>query len=258
MNVLQCLTELYNSQDIDSVYRKLALKILGNLDQMKRVTIYDIAELTNSSRTTVWRLVQKLGYDSFSDFRYALQSAASQYTYYNRMVEQRKSVSGEKLVSEIAGQLTEVRKMVEEQFSAEEIDELVDEISDSSKVHFYLPFRTSFVYSFQQNLWIDGKNTECHCLIPDMMTATQYLDENSITIISTIEYAETQDMTRVFEEVSGRGSAIWLAGSAESRYSDYADRILLSSKIKPASWIIAFECYILMLSERYRGKYIDN
>ena len=128
MNVLQCLTELYNSQDIDSVYRKLALKILGNLDQMKRVTIYDIAELTNSSRTTVWRLVQKLGYDSFSDFRYALQSAASQYTYYNRMVEQRKSVSGEKLVSEIAGQLTEVRKMVEEQFSAEEIDELVDEI----------------------------------------------------------------------------------------------------------------------------------
>ena len=48
MNVLQSLTELYNSQDIDSIYRELALKILGNLDQMRRVTIYDIAELTNS------------------------------------------------------------------------------------------------------------------------------------------------------------------------------------------------------------------
>ena len=58
MNVIQSLTELYNSQDIDSIYRELALKILGNLNQMQRVTIYDIAELTNSSRTTVWRLVQ--------------------------------------------------------------------------------------------------------------------------------------------------------------------------------------------------------
>jgi DNA-binding MurR/RpiR family transcriptional regulator len=225
---------------------------------MKRVTIYDIAELTNSSRTTVWRLVQKLGYDSFSDFRFALQSAASQYVYYNRMVEQRKSVLGEKLVSEITGQLADVRELITNQFSVEEIDELADEISDSSKVHFYLPFRSSFVYSFQQNLWVDGKNSEYHCLIPDMMAATKYLDESSIAFISTIEYTETQDMTKVFDEVQKRGSRIWLSGNDESRYADYADRIVMTLKVKPASWMIAFECYMLMLSERYRGKYIDR
>ena len=258
MNVLQCLTELYNSQDIDSIYRELALKILGNLDQMKRVTIYDIAELTNSSRTTVWRLVQKLGYDSFSDFRYALQSASSQYVYYNRMVEQRKNVSGEKLILDLNSQIKDVGRLLTQMISADEIDELTDEISDASKVHFYLPFRTAFVYSFQQNLWIDGKDTEYQCLIPDMLAATRYLNENSIVLISSIERAETQDMTRVFETIKEKGSKIWLTGNAESRYTDYADRQMMVSNEKPAVWLIAFDVFLLALSERYRGKFIDN
>lgn len=257
MNVLQSLTELYNSENIDSVYRELAQKILENLDQMHRVTIYDIAELTNSSRTTVWRLVQKLGYDSFSDFRFALQSASSQYVYYNRMVEQRKIISGEKLLSELSGQMSDINKIISDNISAELIDELTDEISNASKVHFYLPFRTSFVYSFQQNLWVDGKHSEYHCLIPDMLAATRYLDENSITLMSTIEYAETQDMTKVFRTVKEKGSRIWLSGNSESRYTGYADRVLLTSKAKPAAWLIAFECFLLALSERYRGKFID-
>ena len=258
MNVLQNLTELYNSQDIDSIYRELALKILGNLDQMRRVTIYDIAELTNSSRTTVWRLVQKLGYDSFSDFRYALQSASSQYVYYNRMMEQTKVLSGKDLIQGLSGQLSDVNEMITQKISADEIDELTDEISDASKVHFYLPFRTSFIYSFQQNLWIDGKDSEYQCLIPNMLESTRYLNESSIVLINSIEHAETQDMTKVFETIKEKGSTVWLTGNAPSRYTDYADRLLLVTKAKPAVWLIAFECFILALSERYRGKFIDN
>ena len=258
MNVLQNLTELYNSQDIDSVYRDLALKILGNLDQMRRVTIYDIADLTNSSRTTIWRLVQKLGYESFSDFRYALQSAASQYVYYNRMIEQRKTASGAALLNGLSRQLSDTNKLLSQSVTAEEIDELTDEIANASKVHFYLPFRTSFVYSFQQNLWIDGKNSEYQCLLPQMFSSTRYLDDRSIVLISTIEYAETLDMTRVFETIKEKGSTIWLSGNTESRYADYADRQLLVSKAPPAVWIIAFELFILALSERYRSKFIDK
>ena len=258
MNVLQNLTELYNSQDIDSVYRDLALKILGNLDQMRRVTIYDIADLTNSSRTTIWRLVQKLGYESFSDFRYALQSAASQYVYYNRMIEQRKTASGAALLNGLSRQLSDTNKLLSQSVTAEEIDELTDEIANASKVHFYLPFRTSFVYSFQQNLWINGKNSEYQCLLPQMLSSTRYLDDRSIVLISTIEYAETLDMTRVFETIKEKGSTIWLSGNTESRYADYADRQLLVSKAPPAVWIIAFELFILALSERYRSKFIDK
>ena len=65
-------------------------------------------------------------------------------------------------------------------------------------------------------------------------------------------------MTKIFETVKEKGSTIWLTGNNESRYADYADRALLISKEKPAVWLIAFELFILALSERYRGKFIDN
>ena len=173
------------------------------------------------------------------------------------MVEQAKATSAERLIKDLSGQLKNVNDLIANKISAAEIDELTDEISNVSKVHFYLPFRTSFIYSFQQNLWVDGKDSEYQCLIPNMLEASRYLNESSIVLISSIEHAETQDMTKVFETIKEKGSTIWLTGSSPSRYTDYADRLLLVTKEKPAVWLIAFECFILVLSEWYRAKYID-
>ena len=61
MNVLQNLMELYNQLPADSTYRVVAKGILENLSAAAEGTIYDVAELTDSSRTTVWRMVQKMG-----------------------------------------------------------------------------------------------------------------------------------------------------------------------------------------------------
>lgn len=258
MNILQALTELYNSQSMDSIFRELAHRILGNLDQMKRITIYDVAELTNSSRTTVWRLVQKLGYQSFSDFKYAIQSAASQYVYYNRIVEQPKNGSSAKLIEEMKRQMRDAASIYANNVTEEALEELTDALAEAAKVYFFLPFRSSAIYSFQQNLWADGKQTAYYCLIPDMLEAADCLDEHSIVLISTLEFTETIDMTQVFEKVKKKGSTIWLTGRISSRYVDYVDRRILSVDTKPASWILAFESFIFTLSERYRGKFIDG
>ena len=79
-----------------------------------------------------------------------------------------------KMIRDISGQLKNVNDLIAKKFSAVEINELADEIANVSKVHFYLPFRTSFIYSLQQNLWIDGKDSEYQCLIPKMLEATRF------------------------------------------------------------------------------------
>lgn len=258
MNVLQCLTELYNSESMDSIYKELARKILENLDEMNNVTIYDIAEMTNASRTTVWRLVQKLGYTSFSDFKYAIRSASSQYTYYNRMLESRKSSDASSMIRDVSQQIAAAGKLYKGFITDNMLDELTEELSESKRIHFYLPFRTSFVYSFQQNLWKDGKYTEYCCLIPDIMNATEYLDENSIVIMSSLEFTETQDMSEVVKKIKKTGAHLWLCGNASSRYAKDADRQLFMLDADPTPWILAFDCFLLSLSEQYRKKYIDN
>lgn len=257
MNVLQALTELYDSQNIDSIYRELAGKIMQNLSAMKKVTIYDIAELTSSSRTTIWRLVQKLGYHSFSDFRYALQSAASQYVYYNRMIDQAANASTKGTIDEVSRQLQNARKIYRQNASVPLVDSLISELHEATSVQFYLPFRLPSVQSLQQNLWKDGKSSDYCVLFPDMLEASAQLDEGSIVITSTIEFTETMDMTDVFESARKRKSKIWLFASSKSQYAPYADRHLFADTSAPAAWIYAYDSFLLTLSERYRAKYID-
>ena len=141
---------------------------------------------------------------------------------------------------------------------AEALDAMVDRISLADSVHFYMPFRSAFIYSFQQNLWMKGINSEISILIPEMLDAAANMTENSIVLITTIEFAETMDMTDVFQAIRARGARIWLMGHTETRYEDYAERRLLVSNAKPAAWLLAFESLILALSERFRGKYIDK
>lgn len=258
MNILQNLLELYNHLSPDSTYRTVVKGILENLDQMQNVTIYDIAEITNSSRTTVWRMVQKMGYNNFSDFRHALQNAVSQYTYYNRMLPMQECRDPDRLMKQISMQLKDAAQVLEDHCSSELIVSLAEKIYEADKIRFYLPFQLSLVYSFQQNLAKTGKDTAYFGLLPDMLEDAKTLDENSIVFISTIEYAETLNMHSVFQAIDQSNAKIWLAGNASTQYYRFADTVLLDVNASPLSWLTAFEALILALSEYYRAQYIDE
>ena len=88
------------------------------------------------------------------------------------MVEQRKASSTERLLDEMQAQLRDAETLFENDVRASLVNELTNEIHEASGLYFYLPFRTFFAYSFQQNLWKDGKKTEYHSLIPDMLKAS--------------------------------------------------------------------------------------
>ena len=256
MNVLQNLTALYNRLPYDSTYREVAKGILENLTQMEEVTIYDIAEITNSSRTTVWRMVQKMGYKNFSDFRYALQSAVSQYNYYNRMLPIAECKSEEAILAAVSERTMEATTILQKCFTAETMREMVSEIQRAEKIHFYMPFRLAMVEAFQQNLSMDGKETAYYTLLPDMLDASNELNENSIVFISTIEYAETLDMKAVFSKAYDRGAKIWFAGNSRTRYRKYAERMILDIEADSFSWLTALEGMLLALSESYRANSI--
>lgn len=258
VNILQNLLELYNHLSPDSTYRVVVKGILENLDQMQNVTIYDVAEITNSSRTTVWRMVQKMGYHNFSDFRHALQNAVSQYTYYNRIIPAKYCGDPSRLLEQVTAQLNNASRLLERNCSPELISGLTEEIYEADKIRFYLPFQLSFVYSFQQNMAKSGKDTAYCVLQPDMLEDAETLDTKSIVIISTIEYAETLDMHVVFQKIHEKEAKIWLAGDARTQYHRFADRILLDEEAGPVSWLPAFEAFILTLSEYYRFRYIDD
>jgi len=259
MNVLQNLVELYNQLPFDSTYRVVVKGILENLDKISDATIYDIAEITNSSRTTVWRMVKKMGYKTFSDFKYALKAAVSQYTYYNRMLPMQNTLNEYDIIPTFISQFKQTCEAIEQKFSTETMIELAEELHRAKKISFYLPYRIYSIYSLQQNLAMASKETGYFCLLPDMLSDAETLDSNSLIFVSTLEFAETLDMSSVFSIAKSKGSKIFLLNGFKSRYSSYADCLLFDKDVKPSSdhaWNVTFEIFILALSEVYRSRFI--
>lgn len=258
MNVLQNLVALYNHLSTDSTYRTVCAGILENLKDAAEGTIYDISEITNSSRTTVWRMVQKLGYRSFTDFHYELKQAVKKYNYYNRIIPESSCSSTGKIKDTITAQLEEAGRLFDQQIDTEFLEILADRLHQSDKISFYLSFQSSSIFSLQQNLSVTGIRTAYFTLMPDMLKDSTSLTENSIVFVSTIDHAETMDLTRIFTNVSQSGACILGMQNSNTKYKKYIEKNLICTE--PAgvlSSIILFESYFYLLSEVYRMKYIN-
>lgn len=259
MNVLQNLTELYNHLSFDSTYRNVCKGILEHLEEAANGTIYDLAELTCSSRTTIWRMVQKMGYNNFSDFHHELKRAVRQYAYYNRILPADPEADVQSIKERMLIQTMQAYQCMVDDVDVSEIEKVADEIACSDKIVFYTPYKDSAILSLQQNLAMDGKETGYYCLFPDMLEDSKRLTENSIVFANMIDHLETMDMVPVFENMKKNQAKVFGIAPDKSRYRKYIDRILFKSRGEiAAEGVLAFQIYFFMLSEIYRMKYIDG
>lgn len=258
MNVLQNLTELYNHLSFDSTYRNVCKGILENMEEAAEGTIYEIAELTNSSRTTIWRMVQKMGYSNFSEFHHELKRAVKQYTYYNRILPENAEETPSGIKENFMGQVMQMYQLMDAQMDVKEMEAIADEMAEADKIVFYTPYKDSSILALQQNLFMDGKQTGYYCLFPDMLEDSLILDEHSIVFTNMIDHLETMDMTQVFENIKKQKAKVYGSTARKSRYQSYFDKVLFSSKEgNVAEGVLAFQMYFFMLNEIYRMKYID-
>lgn len=259
MNILQNMTMFYNHLPPDSTYRNVCGGILSNLEEASRGTIYEIAEMTNSSRTTVWRMIQKMGYHSFSEFHHELKQAVEQYTYYNRALPEELSTSPEKAKDSLLWQLNNAYDQVKASMDTKGIEEVAQELHEADKVRFYAPFHSSSIYSLQQNLAMTGIETGYYCLVPEILQDSQTLSAKSIVFISTIDHVEAMDLSAVFENIQKKKAKIFGIESRNSKYKKYIDReLLVSDSTEAVKNMMVFELYFYLLSEIYRMKYIPS
>lgn len=257
MNVLQNLVALYNQLPSDSTYKGVCSGILRNLEEAASGTIYDIAEVTNASRTTIWRMVQKMGYRSFSGFQYELRQAVKKYTYYNRILPAETCVSPERIRDSFLEQTKSIRRLVADHLDMILLDHVADRLSQADKVGFYLPFPNSAICSIQQNLSMTGVGTSYNCLFPEMLQDSKTLSEKSYVFVNTIDHAETMDMTEVFERIKNRGATILGVQSGKSKYKNFMDYNLIDCPTSEIfTSILVIDIFFYTLSEVYRMKYI--
>ena len=259
MDALHTLVEFYNHLPLESTYRTVAGGILAHLDQLGEATIYDMAELTASSRTTIWRMVQKMGYDSYAEFRYALRAALGQYTYYNRPIPAERCTGDRETVAAFAQQLRDGAAVLEAWFTPERLQELAALLYQARRVCFYLPFRFPSVASLQINLAMTGRESSFQCLLPDMLADAATLDEHALVWLAPVEVASSMDMDPLFRLVQERGAGVILTADERSRYVTYADELLFAGMGLPEnSRLTGLEFGLYAVSECFRRQYIEK
>ena len=149
MNVLQNLIELYDHLTIESTYRSVVRKILLNLKEASEANVYDLAELTESSRTTIWRMLQMLGYERFTDFHYALKQAVKHYSYYNRVIPSSRMYVEEDIIREVLNSQKKAVEGSEADLDKDKLCRLAKRVYESDGVYFFFPYRTPAINSFQ-------------------------------------------------------------------------------------------------------------
>lgn len=258
MNVLQNLIELYDHLPADSTYRSVVRKILMNLEDAAAANVYELAELTDSSRTTIWRMLQMMGYERFSDFHYALKQAVKHYTYYNRIIPSSRMHVEEDVVRELQNRLEAAVNDVKQDLDVAKLQKMAKRTAESNGIYFFFPYRTAAIKSFQQNLAMAGIETNVVCLLPDMLSCAETMREDCVVFCMTIEHAETQDMTGIFERLEEHNAYTVLFSGNESRYDEYAkEQLCAEPKGESAlEGVIRFEMYIFALSEIFRKIYL--
>lgn len=263
MNILHNLVALYDSTEPDDTYHSAIRYILEHLDSVPNANIYDLAELTATSRTTLWRLVQKLGYKSYSEFKHELGNTLQKYTYINRVLPGEDTGGDAELISSYFSAVRANVEGLEQALVMDELHSVVDAVHRAGRVCFYVYGRVFSEIPFQANLAVDGKQTEILTRNPDLAAHAQTLDPSCFVFISSVEYSDTMDLEPVFITAKEKGATVFLMSGGVSRYTKYADfQIPFTSQVQAATsgMVNTYRMYMYLdiINMLYRRKYIDK
>ena len=258
MNVLQNLIELYNQLSQDSTYREVVRGILTNLEEASHASIYELADLTSSSRTTIWRMLKLLGYENYADFRRALKTAVERYSYYNRLLPSGAVKSDDRILQHIEKQMADASACLGSDMETHPLSKMAKKVSEKKKVFFFFSYRSPAIYSFQQNLAMAGIETCAVCLLPDMMSMASLASSDTLVFCSVIEHSETMDLVTLFEMLYKKKADVVLFAGEESYYAELVGDLIFSERNSTGvySAILRTDLYLMALSDTFRKDYL--
>ena len=257
MNIFRNLTNLYAMSPVDSTYYHALNEIFRNLPGLANATIYDLSELTNVSRSTIWRMVKDMGYEDFTAFRAALSNGITRYSLYNRSDMGTATDDLSAVKDTILNRLSLLSEDVRAADPGK-IEEIADLLHRAGRVSVYSSQREVQMDSLLQNLTMSGKSVSYRMLLPEMIADAAAADENSVAFVHALEFTETLDMEPLLKILQKQGcTMISLGVSPDGTLSGYTD-LSIFDVLGHAARIgqFAVPVFLTLINELYRGKYL--
>ncbi len=187
------LINFLNTAEERDVFYYAASTILEHIEQLPHLSIGQVAEMCYASPATISRLVRKLNFDSFNDFKHevieSIQEMQQSDTvrYGSEPIDKYPNVSHEQIKQDFKRAIVENIEFTHQQVSTKDIEEIIDYIDQAKRVIF-LGFNTGQYMSSQLQSTLAGYNKSIvsHSNEKLQLEVLEDIKEDDLIILSSI------------------------------------------------------------------------
>lgn len=259
MTSVENMLAVYNATPADSMLRSIIRKILVNLKDVGKMTIYDLADTCYTSPASISRLVKKLGYKNYSYFQKDIVDYVSKYEHHNRILPPDSIPEGTELPDFFMETLLGLMENMRQKLDKEKIRELARRIHDSEKISIY-SYTGYFAEIFlQSDIFISGKICDVFQQERDMFEHIKVLNKKDLVIILAPKCIQGIDSERLIDAIHDKGASVCVISNSKHLAGlKKAEMSFVTEGAMHSVDILVLQSLLCILVMEYRRMYIDE
>lgn len=190
-----------NIKDLSPCERQVVNYVLDNKEDVTSDTIVEMGAKSYTSASTVTRVIKKLGYERFNDFKFALVQDYRNYLESTMLFQKKETIHGDDSIQDIIDKTTTnsimALKSVSQLNSAETFQTIVSYMKNASVMHFFGSGVSNLICKDAMMKGLrSGCNVTAHTYFSEMMMQAKLSSRNHLAFI--ISYTgQTSEMLKI-------------------------------------------------------------
>lgn len=257
MDSIEKLVGYYNKTTEDDIYHNVTKLILKNLHKVEESTIYDLAEICYTSPSTISRLVKRLEFENYTDFKVKVGYALKNYRYLNRNTKDIQVIRDVDVIEFYFDFLLQNINALRSRIDYNLIHEISDCFHNAENVIFY-SYPEVQIDILQKSLLIEGKTADVYRTAASGESGMQKIRKDMVVFAVIPDLIEMAPMRSVLKKVKERGAVIiTLCSEDPNDYAKYSDIQISFQGTKTSMDLYLFMILINIIKYDYCRRYVN-
>ena len=259
MDSIENLIAYYNKSEKNDIYYKVVEKILANIHAVKDATIYELAEMCYSSPATVSRLVKKLGFENYVDFKTQISYALRNYHYLNMNTRDVELVEDGDIIPFYFNFLLNNIMNLKDHIRYGQIAAVSDCLDQAEEVLFYAGSQEIPTHALQKAMIVSGKRASIYDDFLSQERSLEKVQEGTLIFAIIPNLLEMTPIRSILKRAKERGARILTICSGEkNEYAKYSDLQICFKGTKTSMDVYIYMILINLIKYDYNRRYVDH
>ena len=258
MDSIEKLIDYYNKSSEEDMYHNVVKYMLKHLEDLENATIYDMAEFCYSSPSTISRLVKRLDFKSYPDFKEKILYALKNYRYLNRNTREMSIDQNKDVVELYFNFLMNNMTALKENLDYEKIARISDSFWQAENVIFY-SYPDVQIEALQKAMIVSGKQSIVYHNIAAGEGSLEKVKEKDVVFAVVPDLIEMAPMRSILKKAKNCGAVvITLCSEEKNDYQKYSDIQISFQGTKTSMDLYLFMILTNIIKYDYCHRYLDE